>query len=319
MSRRWTLLLSAAAAMWLVWLASLPFPAQRSDKALPGTGSPDPPPATAAPSPPPASARTEEENSTSPPPAAPENAEETPAVSIRNHTSLKLDLSALCAGPLTQRLPKEGVQILILHTHGTEAYTAAPGDGYEPTDPYRTTDPDHSVIRVGEVLAEALRRQGLNVAHDVGLYDYPRYPGAYGRSEAAALSWLERCPRLAVIIDLHRDALSDEPELCRRLAASSGGAAQVMLVVGTDQNGLPHPNWPENLKLALALQHAADVRYPGLTRPVQLVRERYNQHLTAGSLILEVGTNGSTLAEAVRAAERFAEAAGPVFLSLTEE
>ena len=66
-----------------------------------------------------------------------------------------------------------------------------------------------------------------------------------------------------------------------------------------------------------ALQQAMDQAYPSLTRPIQLSPERYNQHLTTGSLILEVGTCGNSLTEAVRAAELFAEAAAPVLRSLT--
>ena len=59
----------------------------------------------------------------------------------------------------------------------------------------------------------------------------------------------------------------------------------------------------------------ADGRF--LARPIRLVRERYNQHLSPGAFILEIGTNANTLSEAERAAELFAQAAGPVFLSLT--
>ena len=36
-------------------------------------------------------------------------------------------------------------------------------------------------------------------------------------------------------------------------------------------------------------------------RPITLVNERYNQHLTRGSLIIEVGSSGNTLQEAIRA------------------
>ena len=302
MSQRWALLLCAAAGVYMLWLVCLPAAAP--------TAAPLPSPAAAA-SPPPTQTPAPRPSDSPVPEALPE-------IKLKNDTDLPVDVPALSAEPLTQKLAPEGVQVLILHTHGTEAYAPEPGREYAATDPYRTTDPEYSVIRVGEVLAAALQRQGLQVAHDTGLYDYPRYAGAYDRSEAAIRTWLERCPTIAVVIDLHRDALGSGKTPYKTLSSLSGGAAQVMLVAGTGENGLAHPRWRENLKLALALQRSMDQRCPTLTRPLELVRERYNQHLTTGSLILEVGTNGNTLTEAERAAELFALAAGPVFLSLVD-
>ena len=53
-------------------------------------------------------------------------------------------------------------------------------------------------------------------------------------------------------------------------------------------------------------------------RPVSLVPQRYNQHLCTGSLILEVGSSGNTLQEALAAIRLFGEAAAPALLELTE-
>ena len=44
-------------------------------------------------------------------------------------------------------------------------------------------------------------------------------------------------------------------------------------------------------------------------RPVQLVKYRYNQHLTPGSMIIEVGSNGNTLQEALAAIRLFGHSA----------
>jgi stage II sporulation protein P len=82
--------------------------------------------------------------------------------------------------------------------------------------------------------------------------------------------------------------------------------------------GLYHPYWTENLKLALKLQEAVTAKYPTLVRPIALKRERYNQHLTRGSLILEVGSSGNTLQEALRAVRLFADSIGPTLTSLVE-
>ena len=87
----------------------------------------------------------------------------------------------------------------------------------------------------------------------------------------------------------------------------AGTAAQMTLVVGSDGSGLTHPNWMENLKLAAALQEDLLTEYPTLMRPILLRNSRYNQHATAGSLLLEVGAAGNSPEEAALAARLFAE------------
>lgn len=237
---------------------------------------------------------------------------------IKNTSALSADPDALLAGELIQRLPSEGAQILIIHTHGTEAYSPEPGSEYETSGDWRSTDSQYNVLRVGEALAQALEARGLSVIHDTGLYDYPSYNGSYNRCAEAIEAHLAQNPGIAVVIDLHRDALGTEELMYKTLAeGTEEPTAQLMLVMGTDEN-LEHPLWQENLKLALHLQEAAQTLQPSLMRPIHLCAYRYNQQLTTGSLILEVGTCGNSMEEALRAAELFAEAAAPVLLALVE-
>ena len=78
-------------------------------------------------------------------------------------------------------------------------------------------------------------------------------------------------------------------------------------MVGSSGSGLTHPNWMENLRLAVAIQENALARYPTLMRPVLLRNSRYNQHATTGSLLVEVGSAGNSPEEAVLAGRLFAE------------
>ena len=87
-----------------------------------------------------------------------------------------------------------------------------------------------------------------------------------------------------------------------------------MFVVGTDEQ-LLHENWQENLKLALKLQHKANELYPTLMRPINLREQRFNQQLSSGSIIIEVGSNGNTLEEAKRGAELIADVISAVLLN----
>ena len=230
---------------------------------------------------------------------------------VDNDTYYDVDPEALLEEDIPLSLPADGPQVLILHTHATEAYTPEPGESYDGAEDYRTTDPENSVLRVGEELARVLTDCGLQVIHDTTLHDYPSYNGSYARSGATAEEYLAAYPGIRVIIDLHRDALGDGERIYKTLADIDGTeAAQLMFVMGTDVN-LEHPLWRENLKLALGLQEAVQARYPTLMRPVVLCDCRYNQQLTPGCLLLEVGTAGNTLEEALTGVRLFGEIAGP--------
>ncbi len=228
---------------------------------------------------------------------------------LDNDTDYDVDGAALLGQDLDISLPAEGYQILIIHTHGTEAFTPDGADQYEATADYRTTDTDHTIVRVGQALADALGAYGLNVLLDTGLYDWPSYNGSYTRCEQAIREHLEANPGIAMVIDLHRDALGDD-ELMWRPVSDEADAAQIMFVIGTDEN-LSHPYWRDNLALAMSLQGLVEEKYPHLMRPTLLCSYRYNQQLTSGSVLMEIGAAGNTLQEAIDAAELFADAVGP--------
>lgn len=238
---------------------------------------------------------------------------------IRNGSSYTVDVTELMNEGFSIRLEKDVPQILIIHTHSSEAYTPAGLDKYEESSAYRTLDTNYNVQRVGDELCGILVEHGLNVIHDDGVYDYPSYTGSYDRSGEAVKAYLEKYPSIRIVIDLHRDALGTNDVTYKTVANETGVcASQIMLLAGSDDSGLEHPNWRENLKLALYLQNAVVSKHPSLMRPVQLVSYRYNQHLTTGSLILEVGSNGNTLQEALAAIRLFGETAGEALAELVE-
>lgn len=239
---------------------------------------------------------------------------------ITNSTGFELDLMGLVSEGTSVRLKAEGPQILIIHTHGSEAYTPDETSQYLSSDNFRTQEPEYSVIRVGDELAACLESYGLSVLHDTGVYDYPSYTGSYGRSEYAVKKYLEENPSISVVLDIHRDAIGEGDVVYKTVAEGSGKpSAQLMLLAGTGENGLAHPRWQENLRFALYLQSAAVKKHPSLCRPIALKKERYNQHLSTGSLIMEVGSSGNTLEEALNAVRFFAEAAGPALKELIEQ
>ena len=85
------------------------------------------------------------------------------------------------------------------------------------------------------------------------LHDYPAYTGSYNRS-LATVSNLVKDNNAELIIDLHRDALGNNSAYAPRVKIGEEVAAQLMFVIGTDGGGLEHPNWKNNLKLAIKIQ-----------------------------------------------------------------
>lgn len=229
-------------------------------------------------------------------------------VYVNNQTSRSIDMAALLKDGPSIVFGKTEPQVLVIHTHGSEAYTPDGEDIYTPTDPDRTEDMRYNVVRVGDEIAETLEEAGISVVHDRVLYDYPSYSGSYTRSLEAIEFYLKKYPSIQFVFDIHRDALEADDGTVYKVVSTQNGqkVAQVMFVVGTNDSGLEHPKWKENLKLALCLQAALNREYPTLTRPISLRTARFNQHATTGSLLVEVGSSGNTLQEALASARLFA-------------
>lgn len=240
-------------------------------------------------------------------------------LSIKNTSGYDIDIDSVLSAGCPIRLETGKPQILIIHTHSSEAYSPAGLDKYDDLGTNRTLDQNLNVIRIGKELAKIFEDCGLNVIHDTQVFDYPSYTGSYNRSCEAVEKYLADYPSIKIVIDLHRDALCSDTVTYKTTDTEQGVcASQVMLFVGSDASGLEHPNWRQNLSLALYLQNAVCQSYPSLMRPITLTKYRYNQHLSPGSMIIEVGSNGNTLQEALAAIRLFGKAAGPAIAALVE-
>ena len=236
---------------------------------------------------------------------------------LYNRTGESVDLAAAAEAAVNITLPEEGPQILIVHTHATEAYTPDGTDVYTASDQARTLEEEDNMLRVGDEMERVFTEMGLSVVHDRTLHDYPQYNGAYTRSAQTVKDYLAKYPSIKIVLDVHRDALVGEDGTVYKAVTRIDGVdtAQVMLVIGHGQNG-SNPHWMENLTLACKLQMGMNTLYPTLARPMAFRASSYNQELSTGSLLVEVGTHGNTLQEALAGARLFARAAGQVLLSL---
>ena len=246
----------------------------------------------------------------SPPPSAPETTEPPiPAFSGEEEIELYYastkdpDIPALLAQPLQWDLYGEAPSVLILHTHSTESYTKT-GEPYTESSGWRTLDEGYNMISIGELVAGLLQEQGIPVLQSRELNDYPSYNGSYTRARKTIKDYLAKYPSIQLVLDLHRDASGDENGQMRTRATVNGeSSAQLMVVIGTN-----HEDYEENLSLGLKLHAQLEAMHPGIMRPLQMRSQRFNQDLSPGALLIEVGAAGNTRPEALIAAEELAKA-----------
>lgn len=231
-------------------------------------------------------------------------------IEVNNSSNYAIDANRMCGEELPFKIDDSGPQVLVVHTHTTECYAGDEMSG----DTERSTDESRNMIEVGNVVCDVLEECGISCVHDTTVHDYPSYQGAYTRALSTITANLNKYPSIKVVLDIHRDAFIYPDGSKLRVACEQNGVqtAKVMIVAGTDSMGLSNPNWRENFKLAAKIQNAAQIMYPGLMRPINLRRERFNMHMTTGSLLLEIGSNGNVLEEAKEGAKDTAYAIAAV-------
>lgn len=241
-------------------------------------------------------------------PVTAQNLQKDIKLEFTNNTSETIDASLLVSNP--PQFLNSDFSVLIVHTHTTESYTPSEKYNYTPTDTDRTLDEKYNVTAVGAKIAEVLKEGGINVVHDTTVNDYPSYNGSYNKCAAIVKKHIANDPSIKVVLDIHRDAIETKngKKIAHTTVIDSKKAAKIMFVVGSDLSGLSHDHWRENLAFASMLQNHINTLYPDLCRPINFRSQRFNQQLAPGAIIVEIGTNGNTLDEALVGAQYFAEA-----------
>lgn len=229
----------------------------------------------------------------------------TRGITVSNNTNYSINPNDFINQVLSFKINNSGPQVLIMHTHTTECYSEAT---YVKGAPDRNLDENKNITAVGVAIEKVLKENGINVIHDKTVHDYPSYNSAYQSAEATIRKNLNQYKSIKVVLDIHRDGITRNDGTKVKLVTDINGekTAQIMLVCGTDTN-LQHDKWRENFKFASKIQAKAEEKYPSLMRPIDLRKERFNEQLTTGSIIIEVGSNGNTMEEAIRGGEKIAE------------
>ena len=211
--------------------------------------------------------------------------------------------------------PKGEPQVLIMHTHATESYEPYERDFYDSSFNSRTTDKHMNMAAVGDAIAMQLEAAGIGVIHDTTMHDYPSYNGSYDRSRETVQAILEEYPSIKIVLDIHRDAIERENgERIAPVAEINGrNAAQVMIISGCDDGTMGMPDCMKNFRFACMLQQQLESDYEGLTRPILFDYRKYNQDLTTGSILIEVGGHANSIDQAVYSGELIGKALAECF------
>lgn len=191
---------------------------------------------------------------------------------------------------------EDDVLVAVYHTHNAECYA---GDGGKDRV---LAGENGEVVEIGEQLIEALNQKGIKAIHSEEVNDKV-YIESYNRAYQTARKMVEENPTIRILLDIHRDGIP--PQVGKSTArVEDKEAAKVLIVIGQK-----NPNWEKNYKIAKEIIAITEKKYPGLFFPdIRFASEaRYNQHLTDGALLLEIGSQMNTMEEAKAAVEPLAE------------
>ncbi|MBQ8250055.1 MAG: stage II sporulation protein P [Clostridia bacterium] len=215
---------------------------------------------------------------------------------LTNEYPIKTDLDAYSA---------EEPLILIVHTHGTESYS--PNGALSVTQGFlhRSSDTQANVVAVGKVMADMLNEAGIPTLHCETMHDLESYTRSYNLAADTIQKYLAEYPSIQYVFDVHRDAIvRQNGDLIRPITVINGEiTAQVMLLVGTNEQGADHPDWETNFTVAAQLQDRLVTNYERFARPINIRGASFNEQFTKGSLLIEIGSAANSLEEAKNAAK----------------
>lgn len=199
---------------------------------------------------------------------------------------------------IEEEIEIDNKNILVYHTHGTEAYYAQ--GQYEETEDSKTLNEKYNVLAIGDTLQEKLEENGIKVTH---LKDYNDINGVNGAYDSARIKVEEQLTKenAEIIFDIHRDAYQGGFNTNNSIEIDGQKVANIRFVIASG-----HENWKENLKWAVAIQKEADKMYPGLFKPILIYNNDYNQSISKYATLIEVGNNANTVEEANKSMEYFA-------------
>lgn len=242
---------------------------------------------------------------------------------VRNCTSVSNQVLKEASGELPDfniELNSDQPQVLIYHTHTTESFEPYTRDYYDADFTCKTTDITMNMVAVGNEICEQLEAAGIRTLHDTTVHDYPSYNGSYQSSRQTVEEILEMYPSIKVVLDVHRDGIEreDGTRIAPITEIDGKRAAQIMIISCCDDGDGEIPLYMENFKLACLFQSQLEADYQGITRPILFDYRFYNQDLSTGSLLIEIGSHGNSIDEAKYSGELVGKSIAKALSGLSE-
>lgn len=195
-------------------------------------------------------------------------------------------------------------RILIYHTHGCETYSNSPAGNYH------SQDKANSVMEVGSLLTTKLTEKGWGVVHTTKYHDYNDFNRAYINSAQTLQEIMPNYGSVDIAIDLHRDGRTINDSVTKEkyhdeFTSTVDGkkVAKFSFVVGSKNS-----NAGEIRNLAQNLTNIAKAKYPDLIRPVvEKPYGKFNQSVAQNHMLIEVGSNATSIEEAKASADYIAD------------
>ena len=225
-------------------------------------------------------------------------------VKVQNRTDKKIDIDKILdEGANLSIADKSKPTVLIYHSHTHECYVQLDNGTYMQGETTQSADAGENVVRVGDAIVAELEKAGFSVIHDTEIHD-DDYNNAYANAGKSIDKILKKYPSIEVTIDIHRDSIGVEGDAKARTSVvntiAGKKAAQIMIITGCEENFITDfPHWYDNLHFALGLQKQFATDYPGLARPLYFADRKYDMYKTKNSVLIEVGSDGNTLEQAV--------------------
>lgn len=194
---------------------------------------------------------------------------------------------------LKKELDKSKPEILIYHTHTTEAYAEAGTD---------STNNKYNVVGVGEALTKELEENyGIAVVHDT-TNNSTDYNEAYTKSRETVKRNLNEYGDFKIVVDLHRDAAKDKSTVTTNMNGED--LAKMMFVIAENSE-----RYPKNKEILDSLYSIGNKLFPGFVRETTVYpigKGAFNQDLSDNSVLIECGTQLNTSEEVNRTAKYIA-------------
>ncbi len=197
--------------------------------------------------------------------------------------------------------------VFVYNTHNRESWLSVA----KVNDKTSSVDhPTQNISLVGKHFAEALQEKGIGtVFNKIDFYqqlldEKKSYPLSYAESLKAIQAVRQENRDMYYFFDLHRDS---KPREKTTVTINGQTYARLLFVIGTRNK-----HYEQNTDFAKKLHDLMEKKYPGLSRGVVAKTENegngeYNQSVSPGSLLVEVGGTSNTLPECNRSAEALAD------------